>query len=97
MLRFTNSLSARTSNGFNIESCGIICDTARIGWAILSKLSEVKRTTEFDMLDATRRIAKACRDRTSGCDGCPLNKGTFCLAGLKGKAIPANWPVLTEA
>ena len=96
VLVFMNTLSEHTSHGFSIESCGISGDTARIGWAILSRVSEVKSEKEFDMLDAARRIAKACRDRTDGCDGCPLNKGTLCLAGLKGKAIPASWPVLRE-
>lgn len=94
--RFTSGLSKRTTEGYKIESCGIGGDTARIGWAILSKAVIADREKEFDMLDAAKRIATACRDRTGGCEGCPLNKGATCLAGLKGKAIPVHWPVLKE-
>ena len=79
-----------------IESCGIGGDTARVGWAILSKAVIEVREKKFDMLDAAKRIAEACRNRTDGCDGCPLSKGNLCLAGLKGNGIPASWPVLKE-
>lgn len=100
VLRFTNSLSSRTSNGFNIESCGISGDTARIGWAILSKTTESKsagvKPQEINLVEAVKEIVRTCR-KHANCEGCPLNHNNMCLAGSRrGGRTPMNWDILSE-
>lgn len=88
---FTNRLTEAATDGFNVESCGIGGDTARVGWAILSK-PEPDKPKKMDVLEAAKMIAETCKkhgDSDLGCLGCPLSKGSQCLAS--GGLLPAYW------
>lgn len=93
---FTDTLTERASDGYNVESCGISGDTARIGWAILSK-SEPDKPKKMDVLGAARLIAETCKKYGAselGCVGCPLDKYNQCLAS--GALLPSHWNITKE-
>ena len=93
---FTNTLSEHTANGYEIESCGIGGDTCRMGWAILSK-TEPDKPKKMDVLEAAKMIVETCKkhgDSDLGCLGCPLSKGSQCLAS--GGLLPAYWVIAKE-
>lgn len=96
LAEFTERLTDATANGFNVESCGIGGDTCRMGWAIMSK-QEPDKPKKMDVLEAARMIAETCRkhgDSDLGCLGCPLSKGSQCLAS--GGLLPAFWLIAKE-
>lgn len=92
---FTNNLTEHTADGYIIESCGISGDTARIGWAILSRSVEEKKFVG-DLVEAARVIAEHCRN-TDDCLDCPLCQMGGCLASCgRGKGTPSGWDILKE-
>ena len=89
---FTERLSERTAEGYDVESCGISGDTARIGWAILSKPAE-EPPKQINLIEAVKEIARMCRVRED-CTGCPLSKDAKCLASEgQGKGVPGWWAI----
>lgn len=93
-MRFTDRLTERTAEGYNIESCGIGGDTCRMGWAILSKPAEEKKT--YDLIEAAKMIAERCLT-TDDCLTCPLCRFEHCLAsGGRGSGVPSGWTLAKE-
>lgn len=94
MSEFTDTLSAASSNGFSVESCGVNGDSSGCAWAIMSKPNEAPK--QIDLVEAARQIASLCKGK-DGCEGCPLSRNNQCMAsGGRGSVIPAWWAIAGE-